>query len=85
MLVLSQRSGLAHDRSRLPVQGRSMLCYQSRSGEALWRRNTAGTSTAASSSAVQTQYATTSSTAANLHDDAASGDADANPEAEADS
>ena len=51
----------------------------------MWRRNTAGTSTAASSSAVQTQCATSSSTAANLHDDAASGDADANPEAEADS
>ena len=59
-----------------------MLRYQSRSGEALWRRNTAGTSTAATSiDAVQTKYAT----AADLHDDAASSDADANPEAEADS
>jgi hypothetical protein len=59
-----------------------MLRYQSRSGEALWRRNTAA---ATSIDAVQTKYATAASTAANLHDDPASGNADANSEAEADS
>ena len=84
MLVLSQRSGHAHDRSRLPVQGRSMLCYPSRSAEALWRRNAAGTAAAATSiDAVQTRYATAATAAADLHDDATSGDA--NSEAEADS
>lgn len=43
-----------------------MLRYQSRSGEALWRRNTAATSTAGTcTGSVQTKYATTTASAAN--------------------
>lgn len=60
-----------------------MLRYAGRSTEALWRRNTA--SAAACTSAVQTKYAAAPASAANVYHDEASGDADANSAAEADS
>jgi hypothetical protein len=39
MLVLSQRSGFAHERGRLPVEGRPMLRHRTGSQKALRKRN----------------------------------------------
>lgn len=47
MLVLSQRSGFAHERGRLPGEGRPMLRHRSRSKTALRKRNDAASAATA--------------------------------------